>query len=78
MAFIIILNDGNRVTGYRSSSSITVDTPRESNQVFKSEFDVADMYKIYNVDADTLTADDQTATLLNPPEPEVVSEEEAG
>jgi len=71
MAFIIMLDDSNRVTGYNSSSSITVDTPRESNQVFKSEFDLADMFKIYNAEAD-----DQTATLLNPPE--VVSEEEAG
>ena len=71
-----MLDDSNRVTGYNSSSSITVDTPRESNQVFKSEFDLADMFKIYNAEADTFTADDQTATLLNPPE--VVSEEEAG
>lgn len=67
MGSILLLDTNNRVTGYNSSASITSDTPVESNQVFKSEFDFADMFKIYNADADTFTADDQTESLANPP-----------
>ena len=70
MGSILLLDTNNRVTGHNSSESITSDTPVESNQVFKSKFDLADMFKIYNADSDTFTADDQTESLLNPSEEE--------
>lgn len=72
MAYIIALDENNRVTGYASGSDYNADTVvfhNRENCCFE-DFDESNMFKIYNSEAGTFTADEQTETLLNPPQPE--------
>lgn len=67
--FHIIIDENNRVVGSNSSSNITSETPLEDNQVFLTEFDQDNMFKIYDAESGTFTADAETENLKNPPPP---------
>jgi hypothetical protein len=77
MPNIINLNEDDRVMSWASSSNYTSETVvfRSGTNVYLETFDPADMFKIYNSETGTFAADDQTATLLNPPQPEPTSTE---
>lgn len=68
--FHILIDENNRVVGYNTSESITVETPTEDNQVFLTVFDPANLFKIYDAGAGTFTADDETEGWANPMPPE--------
>lgn len=72
MPYIIVLDENNRVTSYASGSNYTSDTVVFSNgtNMYFDEFDPSNQFKIYNSETGTFTADDQTETLLNPPQPD--------
>lgn len=68
--FHITIDADNRVVGYNHSANINAETPREDNQVFLTAFDPANMFKIYDAEAGTFTADAETDSLRNPTPPE--------
>jgi hypothetical protein len=68
--FHILIDENNRVVGYNNSGNITAETPTEDNQVFLTVFDPANLFKIYNAEAGTFTADAETDSLRNPTPPE--------
>ena len=76
MPYVLALDEENRVWTVSSGSDYTAETTVHLDEInlFVEEFDMSDLYKIYNSETGNFTADDQTELLKHPPEAEAYPE----
>ena len=68
MAYILLLDDSNRVTGFKQSPKYQ-ESHADDNEVFYGlTYDNEHLYCIYDKETNSFAPDDQTKSLLNPPE----------
>lgn len=79
MPYIVHLDADNRATCWAFSPSYTSDTvvyELSGTNLYQEDWNESNLFKIYNAETGTFSADDQTETLLNPPQPDPEPEPE--
>jgi hypothetical protein len=68
MPYVLAIDEESRVWSVASGSDYTAETVvhLDETNLFVEEFDMSDLFKIYNSEMGTFIADDQTELLKNP------------